>query len=347
MRRWITVLGFLVVAVALLFFWLKRPITQPVAESRDATEKATNLASEQNDISSSLSTNDVPDDITLQKEFERRGQAMNVPISFHGLVVDQANNPIPDCDVVGKIYAFDPMTTQKSVPIEVITDRQGRFSILGTRGWSLKIEKLVKSGYASSKNFHGASFMYSGINEHSIYKANPDKPTVFRLWKKGVTEPLFKVERNYNLITDGRVYNIDLLKGTISEGSLVPSDLRVSVKRPPQSKITVPFEWAFTIDAVDGGVVETGDEYLFSAPEVGYLPGYEYVIPAAKKAINWNIGLKKKFYLNSRGGKLYSSLNVSVSNCEDNKAGVTLNCLINPAGSRNLEYDPEKRLRRL
>ena len=140
------------------------------------------------------------------------------------------------------------------------------------------------------------------------------------------------------------MYHVDLLENSLADKTLTHEDLRVQIKRPAQTNPNIPYEWSFAIDAVDGGIVETDDAFLYRAPDAGYLPGYEYVTPSDER-MKWRRGLNKKFYLRSRGGKVYASVDLGVENFDnESDACLTLRCLVNPAGSPNLEYDSGKKI---
>ena len=120
-------------------------------------------------------------------------------------------------------------------------------------------------------------------------------------------------------------------------------DLRVQVRCPEKVDRKTPYPWSFIIDPIDGGILETNDPFLYRAPDSGYEPGYEVIMdPAASK---WKDQVKRQFYVKSRGGKVYASVEVTVFPNYDGQMGrFRVNYLANPAGSRNLEYDPAKKI---
>ena len=285
-------------------------------------------------------------------EVLKEGLASNVAITFYGKVIDQDQVGIPGVRVTLEAISFAPVLDpvskifvgddQKKTPLELITDAGGRFSVTGIKGQFLNVKNLQRDGYLSLSQ--PGNFAFSSVDDVYIHHPDLQKPVIFRLWKKGPTEPLISRARSYPVIADGRTYSIDLLKNKISDAASSSGDLRVAMKRPPQTNPSVPYEWTFTIDAVDGGIIETTDDYLYRAPDSGYQPGYEYVTQI-DEPMKWHNNLKKKFYLKSRGGKIYASLEVEAVNFyTDQKASVSLEFLVNPAGSRNLEYSLDKKI---
>jgi len=279
-----------------------------------------------------------------QAAFLQSGLLSNVPITFFGKVVDQQDQPVAGVRVAAKVLAFDPAEVQKQFPMDLFSDVQGLFSVTGQRGQSLELHDFQKDGYLMDPAFNGASFAFSNVDPGYLHTPDAQKPVVFHLWKKGATEPLIKTVKSHRVIADGRLYHVDLLENILSEKGLPKEDIRVQIKRPAKTNPNIPYEWSFAIDAVDGGIIETSDPYLYRAPDSGYLPGYEYVTPSNER-MKWRRGLNKKFYLRSRGGKVYASLDLGVENFDTaSDACLTLRCLANPAGSPNLEYDPDKKL---
>ena len=277
--------------------------------------------------------------------FQARNTVANVPITFYGKVADQNDDPIQGAQVTMAVSArgLTPLgVALKEIPLEVFTDGQGQFSVSRQRGTLLAVKGFKKEGYLMNSGVE-RNFSYSD-SSGELFKANPQQPVIFRLWKKGLTEPLIKRGIGGNIIADGRMYNIDLVANKISDKALSQTDLRVMVKRPAKVEPSVPYEWTFAIEAVDGGIIETHDDYLYRAPNAGYEPGYEYVTQPDANAMKWHSNLKKKFYLKSRGGKVYASLDVEVYQQLGDMAGVSLNVLVNPAGSRNLEYSLDKKI---
>ena len=96
----------------------------------------------------------------------------------------------------------------------------------------------------------------------------------------------------------------------------------------------------FVMEVVSGGLIETTDRFLYRAPESGYQPRYELIMSPFNQG--WSDQVEKKFYIRSREGKVFVSMEISIYSNQSDTSLIELKYLANPAGSRNLEYDPNK-----
>ena len=151
--------------------------------------------------------------------------------------------------------------------------------------------------------------------------------------------------KTYRIKSDGRIFTIDLLNKSMTEGTNGTGDLLVQFQRPSQVKSHEDFEWSFALTAIGGGVIEiTKDDYLNEAPENGYQPQFNFnMTPANPKWRGWNGEVK--FYLKSRNGKVYGHFHIRVNPVYRDGSSIEIESYINPAGSRNLEFDPAKEVR--
>jgi hypothetical protein len=74
---------------------------------------------------------------------------------------------------------------------------------------------------------------------------------------------------------------------------------------------------------------------LYQAPETGYVPKYEFSASATNA--HWAGWAKEQFYIKSRGGQVYGSLEAEIGTDYDDHAVFKADYALNPAGSRNLE----------
>jgi hypothetical protein len=160
--------------------------------------------------------------------------------------------------------------------------------------------------------------------------------------RRGATEPLIHAESRYGTGIEGNVYTIDLLERKKTEGASEQGDIRVRLLRPAEVDPKHTFDWSFMMEAVQGGIIETTDTFLYRAPQNGYQPRYELVMSHSDP--NWSDTVRKKFYVRSREGKVYASLQMTIYPDYDGKSGIAVNYLANPAGSPNLEFDPAKQI---
>ena len=100
----------------------------------------------------------------------------------------------------------------------------------------------------------------------------------------------------------------------------------------------------------DGGFLEvTSDVYLNEAPEKGYQPQYE-MKRYATNVINYaswpTFRTDRTFYFKSRGGKVYGHFQIKELEPDyRGMAAIRIESYVNPAGSRNLEFEASKQIR--
>ncbi len=258
-----------------------------------------------------------------------------VPIEFYGKITDQNGIPVPGVKISITVSFSLKNKTEK---IELSSDNGGLFSLTGIRGSRLYIDKFEKEGYIEG-NF-SRRFGY-GRHTPEIHYPNRDNPVVIRMWKKGETEPLVREETEIIVTGDNREFYTDLISGTTSEELTDQADLviRMKIDKPDEENL---YNWHISIGAVNGGLIETDDEFLYQAPESGYQQNMNMFFD---KTFRWSNDAYKKLYLKSRNGKVYAGLKLRILTYHTGKGLIRISSLINPNGSRNLEYDPAKRIR--
>jgi hypothetical protein len=306
-------------------------------------------------------------------------QKSNKPIEFYGLVIDQDGNPIPGVKVTLSIRTTkEPMPGVLNDVFEqsvVNTDTQGQFALTGAKGALLSVTALEKDGYeASVKSLNRAHYWYWN-DPRAVFHPNADKPEIFHLWKKAGAERLIRKGIGSGLHTEGTPTTFDLLNGTTTNAG---GDLRVTLIRTAQflaaccedgcrpllsGRSPFPrylgacseegsfrnpqqirwgqthYEWTVTIEATDGGIIESNDEQMYRAPVDGYQPKVVVHMPADDQ--QWTDQKNVTLYLKLRGGKYYGRASLDFMVGADRQItpfGVT--SFVNPSGSRNLEYDP-------
>jgi len=264
----------------------------------------------------------------------------NQPISFFGKVVDQDNNPIPDVKVtfeirymkeVGPVGIGDTFDYPSTA-----TGPDGRFALTGAKGSVMGVKSLEKAGYDSSEKSLRRFFWY--WRDQNPYRPDSEDPVIFHMWKMAGAERLVKQQKMTRIPYDGTPVIFDLLSGNrVGAGG----DLRVTLLRNPL-QITYGqknYEWTLTLEAVDGGIVESNDEQMFRAPADGYQSQVVLHMPA--DARGWSDKKNIAVFVKSRNGKCYGSVNLDIMvGSEKPTTGLTFRSFVNPSGSRNLEYDP-------
>jgi hypothetical protein len=117
---------------------------------------------------------------------ERGAWLETMPITFYGRVVDLKNNPLADAkvnveiDKANLLFIFGGDHWLTIDKYELITDKDGRFSMSGYHGRSVTIRTITKPGfiYHYYDNPNAEFFYYQG---QPIYKPDPDHPALLRL----------------------------------------------------------------------------------------------------------------------------------------------------------------------
>jgi len=219
----------------------------------------------------------------------------------------------------------------------VTTDAHGRFALTDVKGALLSVKSMEKPGYETSeKSINRAQYWY-WRNPEQTFKPDSDKPEIFHMWKKAGAEHLVHASKFYGIVPDGRSYAIDVLQEKKTEGGST-GDFKVSIRRPSQVASDEKYDWACVVEGIGGGVVEASEEQMYRAPAVGYQQRYEVNVSANDP--QWSGQAKRNFYLRSREGRVYARLEVEILSNYRDKAVFNVEYYANPAGSRNLEYDP-------
>jgi hypothetical protein len=258
--------------------------------------------------------------------------AKNGPIEFYGQVIDQDSNPVPAVKInVSISQTYMPSSTNLAIGAKVVhlekeTGANGRFDIQGVEGNGFDVESIQKAGYELSPT---TSHSYGAIG------GSFENPVVFKMWRTGEKAQLVGGSKFWGIIPDGRIYAIDLLQGTKEESGNAVGDLKISVNRPAGVSRQDHYDWSFQITPIDGGIIETEDDFMYEAPESGYLPEYNFHL--IKSDAKWTYRVKRNFYIKTRGGQNYGRISVEVFAYYQNEGVFNIDWAVNPAGSRNLQ----------
>jgi len=264
-------------------------------------------------------------------------ESKDVPVSFYGRVVDQDGNGIAGVQILMSVRQWGLGGTfdswgNKFPKFNCVTDSNGSFSLEGTSGDSLTVESVFKNGYSlSPKTQMGYGYGESSAPHH------PDRqnPIIIKMWKLGEKAQLIAGSKFWGIIPDGRTYTMDFFKQMKFEGDNALGDIRVKIMRPAQVKPRVKFDWSFEIEGIQGGVIQSQDEFMYLAPETGYQK-FEFSMstnnPSWKREID---GMQ--FYFQSRNGSIYGQFIVDVIPDYNEQSIFNIKFSVNPNGSRNLQ----------
>lgn len=228
------------------------------------------------------------------RDFERKwkedpGWEWKCPISFYGKVVDQDNNPVEGAHVR---FDWTDTSPQGTSIKETTSDRGGSFSLEGQHGKFMTVD-VSKDGYYTGRTGNHFDFEYASFSDADYYEPNPRSPVLFHLRKKGTAATLIHGDTRYGVTVDGTPHFFDLMTGRKQVGGSPTGDLAIRVIRSVVSP-TYEYTWSASIEAVNGGVLQSGDEFMFEAPEGGYQQSIEV-------SGDRHTHPKPSFYFKSRG----------------------------------------------
>jgi hypothetical protein len=253
----------------------------------------------------------------------------NHSLDFYGVVIDQWGNPVPNVLVTAKVGTYVSFSEGGGEDSTTKTDRQGRFSFTGLRGAGV--------GYLLELKGYEYDQRQASTTRPNDYVPDPSKPVVFKIRKLLDPVPLHDVSISAGIPCDGTPTSFDPVAGGYG-GDLVVTLLRT----PVHIDRKVPFDWTLTLTVKNGGLVEATGPYPYEAPAEGYLPSVSYTEKASEKP--WSPQLRKSYYFESNGGKIYGRIDVVVySNFEPPPTMFHADVSTNPSGSRILESADDDR----
>ena len=267
----------------------------------------------------------------------------NTPIKFYGKVIDQHDNPVPYAEI--KYNVADKFLAPGS-KYESSTDKHGYFSIKRVRGAGIYIE-VSKHGYYRTPATDGKIGSYASIRYAEAMRDNKDlpiptkdSPTVFTLRKMGETESLIYIERSsVRIPKDGTPVMINLRTGKATKSG--SGELKVECWTEDQNKDEKrQYPWHCRVSVPGGGLVKREGEFNFEAPVEGYQP-FDEIKPPEER---WASNAERQYFVKTADNR-YARIEIRIRTGGDHF--VVIQSYLNPQpGSRNLEYDPAKRINR-
>jgi carboxypeptidase family protein len=328
----------LIVAVALAVagYWSLRTqqaaVPPAVIESKSATLMRTALPAAPPAVTSVTSAEAKFTTEERQKLAKVQG-VFSAPIEFFGRVVDNTGRPISGATVFYSAAAqyFGPSTKYSTV-----SDRDGLFSLRGAKGAGLYVE-VSKEGYERIANKSYRTFGFGMQGGDSA--PTQDNPAVFILRKRRIADPLVHVDRDLAVARDGTPLEVNLVTGKpVSRGH---GDLKVECwtnNVSPDPNANERYDWHFRMTVPGGGILERADSELsFEAPENGYEPSIEYQM--SQTAERWRRDHDGQYWVKLGNGN-FARIRFRITTGGSHFVSIT--SYLNPSGSKNLEFDPDK-----
>jgi hypothetical protein len=252
--------------------------------------------------------------------------------SIYGKVIDQYGQPVAGVDVTGSVEIMNGLIVGKIKTYKTQTDDKGLFQFVRLRGASLSAS-VSKPGYE-------INYVVGRIGSIGSESSPNDRET-FIMWKLRGAEPMIRNEFDSRVPYDGTIAAFNLATGK----KTTDGDLQVTLLRFPLKiqRGRDKYDWTLKIEMLNGGLLKENDPYPNWAPESGYQSSFEMTM--SSNSVPWSGGLRQNFYIrNARGqyGRLFIDLSTDSMRPD---TGITVQTLLNPSGSQNLEFDPKKQIR--
>lgn len=261
------------------------------------------------------------------------------PIEFYGRVIDSGDHPVPGAQIH---FVWNDTSAEGSSMADTVSDGAGLFSLSGVRGKVLSVY-VQKDGYYTFQQGVQRSFDFAAFWDKYYYEPDAKNPVIFRLRKKAQAEPLVVRSGLYGFPNNGAPIYWDLKTGKRSRELIPDADIAVRVLRG--QPVNNRYDWSVVIEGVNGtGLVESNEEFMFTAPAGGYQSKVE--VKQEASASDWKSDLQRNFYVNGQNGRFYARIEADMipSYGADTQAAFNAKVYVNPSGSRNLEYDPAKQI---
>ncbi len=260
------------------------------------------------------------------------------PIVFHGLVLDESSNPIPDHPV--SIVVFDRVLSPFQSPFfgwttlqGIRTDRDGRFSLTDLRGAAVVVSVGDRDYWDIDEGRAQRVYHYStwrlAENEHML-PVDPQSPAVFHLDRK-------PERARTTLVRLGSItLPLDAQTGIALNRPRYPvepgvADLLLHFTREP-ANVDGRFSWRLRITTPDGGIQRVQTLFTDQAPAEGYLQQLDIGYEASAQGWNHRVDIPC-FVLTGEGH--YASLVLRVRTLET--PFVAVSGKLNPHGERYLD----------
>ena len=258
------------------------------------------------------------------------------PINFFGKVVDENGQPVADAVVK---FIWNDISTNGSSESQTVSESSGLFSLRDKRGKCLDV-------YVSKDEYYGFSTSHQFFEYARPYNGriipDPAKPYVFQLRKKGSTEPLIRINKSSLISKDGTPTEVDLKteNKALAGANVIKIECWTKDGEKNQLHNNYLYDWKCRVSVPAGGLIQSTNEFPFEAPLAGYQSADEINMPASLGSA-WNNQVIRNYFVKFNDGH-YAYIEIAMVAAGDHFFQLT--SLLNPSGSRNLEYDSAKRI---
>jgi hypothetical protein len=274
----------------------------------------------------------------IRESQEKAQQFFSHRIDFYGIVHDEKGQPVSGAEVVYKAPSSLAEAWKDEGKQGGVSGPDGKFAITGQRSGGITVWVRHPDYYTTERS----------LIEMTYGDSDPptrDKPAEFILRKKGVTEALVKMEQRPNIPRDGSHVAIGLQSKDAKDIELWTWFAPDAANKPRE-----PYDWKLHLSVPAGGLIAYENQFQFEAPRDGYALEFMFEMPAkGRDGRRWTSSWKRSFFVRLVNGH-YARFNLEMY-CGGPDPGRTggdnfavIESYYNPSGSRNLEYDPAKKI---
>lgn len=232
----------------------------------------------------------------------------HAPINLYGQVIDQHGNPVADADVQAHVATTPTMQSNSGKKIHTKTDASGYFAIEGERGASM-YARVKKAGFyryfgtsiPAGKVGSEENFAYGFDFGKGLHVANKRTPVVFHLWKADVPRLalIHRRDGDWVIKNDGTPRRIPFELAGRDYGHFIEvQNWSDQTKKDAENHFT----WRMRISVPNGELAPRHGELDFTAPLTGYVPSYEFEMPASLVGLKWQRSKAVSFFVRFNDG---------------------------------------------
>ncbi|MEM6885979.1 MAG: hypothetical protein AAF571_13205 [Verrucomicrobiota bacterium] len=267
------------------------------------------------------------------------------PFEFYGKVVDENDTPIPNARISYSMLQGHFESGKKG---KTTSREDGTFTIQG-KGGAVLIG-VGKDGYYPMDNYSSAGFSTTMVpTPELLERTKPpygggydkplppkDDPAIFVLRKKGEAAELIRTQNRFEMSNAGNPVGFSMETGK----KVSPASANIQFEHwgdKAEKDATGNYDWRFRITVPGGGLIEREGQFDFEAPENGYDQSVEINMPTSLGE-DWKNSVNRNYFVRLADGN-YGRMQLRIYG--GRRFNLTIQeSLVNPSGSRNLEYDP-------